>query len=66
MAFEVIDPVITSWAERNGFHVLTKYQDSDVRSMILATELGERYQLWIDPPDRSLLELTNVFCGEDG
>lgn len=53
MTFESIDPLLSRWALRKGCHLLTKYKDAEVRSIIVDTGRGTRYQLWIDPPDSS-------------
>ncbi len=53
MSFEAIDPVLSRWALGKSCPVLTKYKDAEVRSIIVDTGLGFKYQLWIDPPDSS-------------
>jgi hypothetical protein len=50
MTYSTIDPIISSWAKRRSLHVYTRYEDSEVRSMDIVSQDGQRFQLWIDPP----------------
>ena len=51
MSYTVIDKNIDEWAKRHSLHVYRKYQDDEVRSVDLVSGIGERFQIWIDRPN---------------
>lgn len=51
MAYEEIDGVLKDWARMNNVHLYTKYKDAEVRSFEVSESHGQRFQIWVDPPD---------------
>jgi hypothetical protein len=50
MCFSEVDQILSEWASNKSLFLLRKYQDSDVRSVEIASSTGTRYQIWIDRP----------------
>jgi hypothetical protein len=48
MNYSEIDPIIESWALSNNLNLLKSYQDTEVRSVELVNQKGERYQIWVE------------------
>ena len=52
MSYQQIDPVIWDWVDKHNLSVYTSYQDYEVRSVDVVDQQGQKYQIWIDPPDQ--------------
>ena len=52
MSYQEIDAIIRDWADKYKLTLYTSYQDQEVRSVDVADPRGQKYQIWIDPPDR--------------
>lgn len=50
MSYELVDPIILKWAQKHTLHIYTQYKDEEVRSVDVTSTRGERFQIWIDPP----------------
>jgi hypothetical protein len=56
--YTVIDSVIHRWSEMHQLPLMKKYKDAEVRSFDFTDQSGNRYQLWIDPPnEKGLIEI---------
>ncbi len=51
MSFQAVDSILGTWARKHGLSIATVYRDEEVRSIELVDRRGDRYQIWIDPPD---------------
>jgi hypothetical protein len=50
--YEIVDPVLTPWAERHGIRITKLYRDDHVRSFWVFSHTGDvRAQVWLDLPD---------------
>jgi hypothetical protein len=49
----MLDPTLTRWADRHGLRIYTSHKDEDVRSIDIVSPKAERFQIWLDPPERS-------------
>jgi hypothetical protein len=50
-AYALIDCVLSQWAEANGIHWYTEYQDVEVRTFYLNESRRDRVQIAVDPPE---------------
>lgn len=48
--YSKIDLTIFVWVEKNGLSLFTQYQDSEVRSVEVVGDNGQKFQIWIDCP----------------
>jgi len=51
MSYLLIDSIISKWAAKHSFTVYRQYQDEEVRSVDVVSPNGQKYQIWIDPPE---------------
>lgn len=51
MGYEKIDSVLYRWAGNHKLHWFTKYHDDEVRSTEIVDSKGNRFQLWVNPPN---------------
>jgi len=50
MSYELIDPIISRWAQKHTLYIFTSYKDEEVRSIDVVSAKGERFQIWFDRP----------------
>jgi hypothetical protein len=53
MSYQKVDSIIQDWADKHKLTVYTSYQDYEVRSVDVVDQNGQKYQIWIDPPDQN-------------
>jgi len=49
--YSAIDPAIEAWRTRHSLPLSTSFKDTEVRTTELVSATGERFQIWIDPPN---------------
>jgi len=57
MSYELLDPIIFPWTQKHTLYVHTNYKDEEVRSIEVNGAKGERFQIWIDPPLGTLVNI---------
>ncbi len=50
MNYEILDPILESWARRHDLHIHRMHRDDPVRSLNVVSPAGQRFQMWLDPP----------------
>ena len=48
--YELIDPILTNWAESHSIRWYSEYQDTEVRTFYLNENRRDRVQIAVDPP----------------
>jgi hypothetical protein len=48
--YELIDPLLSEWAVKNGVHWYTEYQNTDVRTFYINENRRDRVQISVDVP----------------
>ena len=53
MTYNKIDPKINNWINKFDLKLLKEYKDYDVRTVEIVDKKGNKYQIWIDPPNKN-------------
>lgn len=61
MSYAAVDKILMPWLKRHGLHVSKLHREDEVRAIEVVDDAGDRYQIWISPPDES--ERVRIFAG---
>lgn len=57
LSYAEIDPVLFAWAKKHRLGVFTSFKDEEVRSVEVVSEVGDRYQIWVDIPSNGTVSI---------
>jgi hypothetical protein len=54
-----IDPLLSQWAVGHSLKWFAEYKEADVRVCVLGSEIRDRVEIWVDPPqnDRTVVHV---------
>lgn len=49
MDFSLVDAQFSKWANEHSLCIKTEYKGENVRSVVIQDDLGNKWQLWLEP-----------------